>query len=109
MTGQIEYIGMKIQELGNDLWVGITIVPFVDHHGKTYKHICQYDITEKKKTEDTLRKTEKLSMVGELAAGIAHEIRNPLTTIKGFVQLLTETRKGQKFRDTILEEYMYYS
>jgi diguanylate cyclase (GGDEF)-like protein len=39
-----------------------------------------------KKEEDLLR-TEKLSVIGELAAGMAHEIRNPLTTIKGFLQI----------------------
>ncbi|AST94478.1 hypothetical protein BC8716_00010 [Shouchella clausii] len=38
-------------------------------------------------TEEKLRTTEKLAVVGELAAGIAHEIRNPLTSLRGFVQL----------------------
>ncbi|UOK57443.1 ATP-binding protein [Bacillus sp. OVS6] len=51
-----------------------------------------------------LRKAEKLSMVGELAAGIAHEIRNPMTAIKGFVQLLDESFDGMKYADTILAE-----
>ncbi|TMV49671.1 PAS domain S-box protein [Paenibacillus mesophilus] len=46
------------------------------------------DITELKQTEHLLRKTEKLAVVGQLAAGIAHEIRNPLTTLKGFLSLM---------------------
>ncbi|MDQ0196556.1 ATP-binding protein [Paenibacillus wynnii] len=45
------------------------------------------NITEMKKTEEVLRNTEKLVFAGELAMSIAHEIRNPLTTIKGMLQL----------------------
>jgi PAS domain S-box-containing protein len=46
------------------------------------------DITKLKVAEELLRKSEKMALVGQLAAGIAHEIRNPLTTIKGFIQLI---------------------
>jgi signal transduction histidine kinase len=46
------------------------------------------DISKLKKTEKMLQKSGKLAVVGELAAGVAHEIRNPLTTLKGFTQLM---------------------
>ncbi|MFZ3589636.1 ATP-binding protein [Bacillus sp. DJP31] len=46
------------------------------------------DITQIRKSEEMLDQTEKMSLIGHLAAGLAHEIRNPLTSIKGFVQLL---------------------
>ncbi|MEH7275841.1 ATP-binding protein, partial [Neobacillus vireti] len=45
------------------------------------------NITEQKKANDLILRSEKLAVVGELAAGVAHEIRNPLTSIKGFIQL----------------------
>ncbi|MFD1735581.1 PAS domain-containing protein [Bacillus salitolerans] len=46
------------------------------------------DISERKEAEKLMLESEKLSIAGQLAAGIAHEIRNPLTSIKGFIQLM---------------------
>jgi len=63
------------------------------------------NITAKKQTEEMLRRSEKLSVVGQLAAGIAHEIRNPLTTLHGFVQL--QQKKGSLppvYLDVMLSE-----
>lgn len=57
------------------------------------------DITERKELELQLRKSDTLNVVGELAAGIAHEIRNPMTALKGFIQLL---------QGSIKEDYSMY-
>ena len=46
------------------------------------------DLTETLEIQERLRKSDTLNVVGELAAGIAHEIRNPMTALKGFIQLL---------------------
>lgn len=64
------------------------------------------DITYRKKSDLLLQQSDKLSLVGELAAGVAHEIRNPLTAIKGFAQLLkTEDMENKTiYLDIILSE-----
>ncbi|MBO1515265.1 PAS domain S-box protein [Metabacillus bambusae] len=48
------------------------------------------DITDAKLAEEMIRRSDKLSAVGQLAAGVAHEIRNPLTTLRGFIQFLKQ-------------------
>ncbi|WP_164985204.1 ATP-binding protein [Ammoniphilus sp. CFH 90114] len=63
------------------------------------------DITKLKETEELLRKSETLSVVGQLAASMAHEIRNPLTTLKGFLQLYQEASQvNAKHFQVIMDE-----
>lgn len=60
------------------------------------------DLTERKKSEEAIIRSEKLSLIGQLAAGIAHDIRNPLTSLKGFVHLLKS--KNADYVDVMMEE-----
>lgn len=63
------------------------------------------DISDKKEEqENLLQKSEKLALLGQMAAGIAHEIRNPLTSIKGFVQLFKSSSKKDEYFDIVLSE-----
>lgn len=61
------------------------------------------DITQMKAAEDRLQKAEKLSVVGGLAASVAHEIRNPLTSLKGFVQLMNKNDSVNRTYYEIME------
>ncbi|MDQ8737175.1 PAS domain S-box protein [Paenibacillus sp. LHD-38] len=76
-----------------------------EYMGRSVIQTVIRDITERKRTEELLRKSDKLSAVGQLAAGVAHEIRNPLTAIKGFVQLLqSRTKENRDYFDIMLSE-----
>ena len=63
------------------------------------------DVSNRKEAEESMIQSEKLSVIGELSAGILHEIRNPLTSIKGFLQLMQTTEKlNQDYLDIIMRE-----
>ncbi|KIL47137.1 PAS domain S-box protein [Jeotgalibacillus campisalis] len=62
------------------------------------------DLSKIKIREDLLKKSEQLALVGQLAAGVAHEIRNPLTTLKGFLQLLGEDKKASIYIELLQNE-----
>jgi two-component system CheB/CheR fusion protein len=74
---------------GSIYWVDTTIVPLLDQRGKPYQYVAiRYDITERKRTEQQLREQESLARLGEMAAVVAHEVRNPIAGIKGVLQVL---------------------
>jgi two-component system sensor histidine kinase HydH len=66
------------------------------------------DLTEIKQLEEKVKRTEKLAAIGELAAGVAHEIRNPLSSIRGFAQFLKQALKDrpkeQEYAQTMVNE-----
>jgi two-component system sporulation sensor kinase A len=73
--------------------------------GRPAVQVIVRDISERKKNEELLINSEKLYVAGQLAAGIAHEIRNPLTSLKGFLQLLSTGRmSGKNYFDIMKSE-----
>src|SRR5688572_12528744 len=85
---------------GSIYWVDTTIVPFLNSDGKPYQYVAiRHDITQRKLGEEQilqqaaeLQRAAQLSFVGELAAGLAHEIKNPLAGIQGVVDILIRRR-----------------
>jgi len=57
------------------------------------------DITESKHQEMELVRLERLNLIGQLAAGISHEVRNPLTTVRGFLQMLESRSDSSQNKD----------
>jgi PAS domain S-box-containing protein len=80
---------------GHLYWVDTTIVPFVDDRGLPWQYLAiRYDITERKAAETKLREQAALAQLGELAAIVAHEVRNPLAGIRGSLQVLATRLPG---------------
>ena len=85
---------------GSFYWVDTTIVPLLDDDGgqpRQYLAI-RYDITERKAVEAKLREQAALAQLGELAAIVAHEVRNPLAGLRGSLQILA-TRLPPEMRE----------
>ncbi|MFB9275010.1 ATP-binding protein [Cohnella cellulosilytica] len=83
-----DYETVRLTKDGGRIDVSITVSPIRDGREDVVAIAeISRNITARKQSEEVIRRTEKLSVIGQLAAGVAHEIRNPLTTLRGFVQL----------------------
>ncbi|RXZ80565.1 PAS domain-containing protein [Paenibacillaceae bacterium] len=76
--GNINYIktGFSVRDMHNNTIIGAALIA--------------HDITEITRLRDEVGRMERLSLVGQMAASITHEIRNPMAVIRGFVQLMQE-------------------
>ena len=75
---------------GQQIELGLSMAPLVTPRGETGFLVTFQDVTEARKQEREARIQQRLAAVGEMAAGIAHEIRNPLASMAGSIQILRQ-------------------
>lgn len=88
-------IHFETRSIYRDIWYEILVYPFNDDG------ICCFikDVTEKRKYENEMKRLSGLDLIGQMAAGISHEIRNPMTTVRGFLQLLNTKEECKEFNE----------
>jgi two-component system sensor histidine kinase PilS (NtrC family) len=94
---------------GKTLYLGFSISPLRDNEDQvTGKTFIFQDITRFKEMEEQVKRSDRMATIGEFAAGIAHEIRNPLTSLSGSIQVLKEELElkgaNRHLMDIILRE-----
>ncbi|MDA1129163.1 MAG: PAS domain S-box protein [Chloroflexi bacterium] len=80
-----------IREDGSERWIANSGFPIRNENGKVYR-MCGFIevITERKEAENRLAEAERMAYIGELSAGVAHEINNPLTSIMLYSQMMLD-------------------
>jgi two-component system sensor histidine kinase PilS (NtrC family) len=100
----VEQVKMKVPESSSDyqryetlltnheggkIYLGFSFSPLTDPEGSLIGHTLIFqDITKFKEMEEQMKRVDKMAAVGALAAGMAHEIRNPLASLSGSIQML---------------------
>ena len=91
---------MELKKEEAELWLTASTSLLTDGEGKKIGALCIFqDITEIKALEEKLRQADRLTALGTLSAGLAHEIKNPLSAIKTFVQLLPKKFESPSFME----------
>ena len=93
---------------GRQIELGLSGAPLMTPRGETGFLLTFQDVTESRKQEREQRVQQRLAAVGEMAAGIAHEIRNPLASMSGSIQILRQelplTEEQEQLMDIVLRE-----
>ncbi|HEY5948771.1 MAG TPA: ATP-binding protein [Kofleriaceae bacterium] len=90
--GELRRADLTVPTRDDDLTIGVTVSPLRDVRDQIVGCVINFqDLTELKRLEMHARRTERMATVGQLAAGVAHEIRNPMAAISGSIELLKQS------------------
>ncbi len=89
----VRYEFQSVRKDGGLIWVE-TLVSVISWNGAPAFLATQVDVTDRRRAEEALRQSEKLAIMGELLAGVAHELNNPLSVVLGRTALLRRVASG---------------
>ncbi|HCF50805.1 MAG TPA: PAS domain-containing sensor histidine kinase, partial [Syntrophomonas sp.] len=105
--GEIHNVEYRLStKSGNIVTVSASIV-IMNLNGELCRVALMRDLTREKLMEAEIARLDRLNLIGEMAASIGHEIRNPMTAVRGFLQMLGEKEEyseDQAFFDLMIEE-----
>jgi len=95
----------RFQRQGRSLILNVSITPLVGKSGERIGRLLLFDdITQRERMEEQMSQTEKLTSLGLLAAGVAHEVNTPLAVISNYIQMLAKQMPDGDPRHSIIEK-----
>lgn len=97
--GMVNNLECVFREKSGEVYIGLYSAEIICLNSEQFILSVVNDISERKRLEEEMARLERLNLIGEMAAGIGHEIRNPMTTVRGFLQMLGEKQECSNFRE----------
>ncbi|HEX9233385.1 MAG TPA: ATP-binding protein, partial [Candidatus Acidoferrum sp.] len=95
----------RLQHQGRSLTLNVSITPLVSKSGDRIGRLLLFDdVTQREHMEEQMSQTEKLTSLGLLAAGVAHEVNTPLAVISNYIQMLAKQMPENDPRHSIIEK-----
>jgi PAS domain S-box-containing protein len=95
----------RLQHQGKTLTLNVSITPLVSKSGEHIGRLLLFDdVTQRERMEEQMSQTEKLTSLGLLAAGVAHEVNTPLAVISNYIQMLAKQMPVSDPRHSIIEK-----
>jgi len=95
----------RLQHQGRSMVVNVSITPLVSKAGERIGRLLLFDdVTQRERMEEQMSQTEKLTSLGLLAAGVAHEVNTPLAVISNYIQMLAKQMPEGDPRQSIIEK-----
>ena len=95
----------RLQRQGGSLILNVSITPLVGKSGERIGRLLLFDdVTQRERMEEQMSQTEKLTSLGLLAAGVAHEVNTPLAVISNYIQMLAKQMPDGDPRHSIIEK-----